>query len=216
MRQNENLPITTNKYHQLIKMGFFNSEQRIELINGLLVQKPQVSPQHRATTHRLRKILSDVINSESRNSSIVFMNSPITLAQLNSEPEPDLVVVTARDDEYRYHHPTASDIQVLIEVSDETLVFDQMEKYQLYARAMIPDYWFINLVDDEIEFYLSPSISDEGQPCYRSKTILPLDDATVAQRIYQQQFIERTAGAWQGEPLTRPEQGKFENRLEFL
>ena len=49
----------------------------------------------------------------------------------------------------------------------------------------------------------------------KNSIILSLDDAIVAQRIYQQQFIERTAGAWQGE-LERPAQGQFENRLEFL
>jgi hypothetical protein len=57
---------------------------------------------------------------------------------------------------------------MLIEVSDSTLAGDRADKGRIYARANIPIYWIVNLVDRLIEIYTSPS----G----------PIADPTYAQR----------------------------------
>jgi Uma2 family endonuclease len=55
------------------------------------------------------------------------------------------------------HHPTAGDAGLLIEVADSSLLRDQRDKTRIYARANIPCYWIVNLVDQRIEVYTQPS-----------------------------------------------------------
>ena len=50
--------------------------------------------------------------------------------------------------------------------------------------------------------------------------IWPLDEVPDVQQAtdtngWPAGFFERTAGAWQGEPLTREPQGEYESRLEL-
>ena len=57
---------------------------------------------------------------------------------------------------------------MVAEVSDASLQQDRTTKKRLYARARIPVYWIINLVDNQVEVYTDPSGSAE-QPDYRRR-----------------------------------------------
>lgn len=73
------------------------------------------------------------------------VQSAITLE--DSEPEPDIAVVLGPEERYLEAHPTAPDIGLTVEVADTTLRLDGDFKDPLYARAKIPIYWIVNLVD---------------------------------------------------------------------
>jgi len=162
-----------DEYHRLIDVEFFRPDERIELIDGILFVKNPMSPRHRACMHRLVKLLEDEF--EEQGLALVLMQSPITLAQSNSEPEPDVVVVQYRDDDYVSHHPGPDDIYLSIEVSRTTLKFDQDAKYQLYAREGIAEYWVLNLIDDLLEVYQSSYVDSTGQAGYRTKQTFERD-----------------------------------------
>ena len=51
----------------------------------------------------------------------------------------------------------ATDIGLVVEVADTSLLRDQRDKTRIYARGAFPIYWIINLVDRRVEVYTQPS-----------------------------------------------------------
>jgi Uma2 family endonuclease len=54
-------------------------------------------------------------------------------------------------------HPGPADFGIVIEVSNTTLDSDRTDKLAIYARARLPVYWIVNLIDMQIEVYEQPS-----------------------------------------------------------
>lgn len=155
--------ITVDDYHEMIHTGILTTEDRVELLDGYLVNKmPQNNP-HSSTTDRLDEDLKKLVPSGWR----VRMQLPITLA--NSEPEPDAAIVRGDRRTYDHRNPTNSDFGIVIEVADSSLTLDRREKGRIYAEANIPIYWIININDSQIEVYtdLQPTATP---PSYATRT----------------------------------------------
>ena len=75
----------------------------------------------------------------------------------DSEPEPDLAVVTGQPLEYVTHHPTIA--LLVVEIAETSLLYDRSTKAQLYAEHLIPEYWIVNIPDRQVEVFRSPSKS---------------------------------------------------------
>jgi Uma2 family endonuclease len=85
----------------------------------------------------------------------VRTRQPVVLAE--SQVEPDVTVVRANPQGYETHYPAGQETGLMIEVADSSLLRDQRDKTRIYARAGIPVYWIINLVDRRVEVYTQPS-----------------------------------------------------------
>ena len=96
---------------------------------------------------------------------------PIQLDDL-SEPEPDLVIVNGDILTYADHHPTPSEIRLVVEVADSTLRQDCEIKDKVYAQANIGEYWVVDLQHRQLHIFKSPS--DRG---YSSHLILTEDNS---------------------------------------
>jgi Uma2 family endonuclease len=72
-----------------------------------------------------------------------------------SEPEPDVAVIRGHRRDFGGSHPASA--VLLVEVSDSTLQFDRLRKGPAYARAGVPEYWIVNLVDRVVEVYRNPT-----------------------------------------------------------
>ena len=83
------------------------------------------------------------------------IQAEMTLA--DSEPEPDLSIVRATPDDYESRHPGPADTGLIIEVADSSLSHDRNVKGPIYARAGIPIYWIVNVPDNILEVYTSPT-----------------------------------------------------------
>jgi Uma2 family endonuclease len=139
---------TRAEYARLVDLGMFEDDP-LELVGGhLIVAEPQ-SAYHasaiRAVDYALRAVLPP--------GWIVSVQLPVSLDD-ESEPEPDLTVVPGRPADYRLAHPTHP--VLAIEVAESSLAFDREHKGSLYARAGIPEYWIVNLVDRVLEVYRDP------------------------------------------------------------
>jgi Uma2 family endonuclease len=160
-------------YHRLYELGIVEETDYVELIEGhLVLQKRPRSPLHCGTLSVVLDCLHQIIPDEWR----VRVHSGATLS--DSEPEPDLAIVRAGRGDYMHRHPGPDDIGAVIEVADWTLALDREEKCRIYARAGIPTYWIVNLVDNQIEVYTSPV--GDPTPCYRDRADQrPGDDIEV-------------------------------------
>jgi hypothetical protein len=85
------------------------------------------------------------------------VQDPLLLGD-DTEPEPDLTVLRPRDDFYEETTPTATDVFLLIEVSDSSLAYDRAVKVPRYAQAGVVEIWLVDLDGQAIEQYTKPTV----------------------------------------------------------
>jgi Uma2 family endonuclease len=142
---------SVSEYHRLIELGILTEDDNLELLEGYLVHKMTRNPPHDAALQRGNRTWIRLLPP----SWDVRVQSAITLA--DSEPEPDFAIVRGDVQSYSSRHPSPADIALVVEVADATLPGDRDDKGRIYARAGIPRYWIVNVNDQQVEEYSSPS-----------------------------------------------------------
>jgi Uma2 family endonuclease len=143
---------TVAEYHQMAEAGILEDEDRVELINGEIIEMSPINPSHAGIVDRINKLFNRKIGA----SVIVRVQNPIHLDD-HSEPQPDLVLVKARDDFYTKSHPTVNDILLVVEVAESSAVRDRIVKMPAYANALITELWIVDIKQDLIEVYADPA-----------------------------------------------------------
>ena len=157
---------TIAEYHRLAELGFFEENDRVELIKGEIIQIAAKGTAHSVCETRLERELYKLVGDR----ATLRGQQPITLSN-NCEPEPNRVIAKNKDDDYLANHPSPSDILLLIEIADSSLKYNQEEKLPIYAEAGISDYWIFNLADNYLECYSEPYQALQGKFGYRRKLI---------------------------------------------
>lgn len=147
-------PITVDIYHAMAELGILKSGDPIELLEGVIVQKPLKNPPHRFSNRAAGQALERIIPPR----WYVDYQAPITLSR--SEPEPDVVVIRGTSRKFLRRHPNPEDVGLVVEVSDTSLERDRILKKRIYAEAGIPWYWLLNLKSRILEVYSEPKGSD--------------------------------------------------------
>ncbi|MBI3821906.1 MAG: Uma2 family endonuclease [Planctomycetes bacterium] len=158
------------EYHRLTEIGVLTEDDNLELIEGYLVLKMARNPPHDCSI----QLVSGACNAATPAGWCVRIQCAITLP--DSEPEPDITVARGTARNYAAHHPSPSEIGTLVEVADSTLLGDRADKARIYARANIPIYWIVNLIDRQIEVHEQPS-GPTTAPAYAKTTTYRLGDA---------------------------------------
>ncbi len=143
--------LTVAQYHAMIAAGILKSNERVELIRGLLVCKMTKNPPHSGSTSATCSSLSAILPSG------WFARAQDAIMLPDSEPEPDVAVLRGTDRDYMKRHPFPVDLGMVVEVADSSLDQDRGEKKSLYAEVRIPVYWIVNLVENQVEVYTDPS-----------------------------------------------------------
>lgn len=155
---------TVKQYHKMIADGVLTEDDRVELLEGYLVDKMPHDPIHDGTIQKINRRLVRAIPAGWE----VRVQSAVTLSQ--SEPEPDLALVREDRNGFMNRHPGISDFGILIEVSNSTLDTDRGDKGAIYARAGLPEYWIVNVLDLQIEVFERPS-GASADPSYTTNRI---------------------------------------------
>ncbi|MDQ3238694.1 MAG: Uma2 family endonuclease [Actinomycetota bacterium] len=142
-----------HEYHRMAEVGILHEDDRVELIEGEIVEMAAIGTRHFTCVNGLNKLLVISVGDE----AIVSVQNPVRLDE-NNEPQPDLAVIRARD--YRVSLPGPEDVRLLIEVSDTILAYARNVKLPLYAQAGIPEVWIVDLTGEIIERHTEPSGSD--------------------------------------------------------
>lgn len=141
---------TTTEFHRLGELGFFD-DGPVELIRGELIEMSPKRTPHSVCNTRLVRQLILLLGDQ----ATVRGQEPITLSRY-SEPSPDVVVASYREDDYLEKHPGAADCWIVMEISDSTLSYDRITKLSLYAESGVLHYWIFNLVNRQLEVYREP------------------------------------------------------------
>jgi Uma2 family endonuclease len=155
--------LSVEDFHELLRLGILDADDRVELLRGLLVKKMSINPPHAMTVQKLNRLLMRKLPEE----FVVRCQSPITLS--DSEPEPDFAVVLGPDDRYLDVHPVPADVLLVMEVSHSTFPRDSTLKLSIYAAAKLPEYWLIDLVAGEVVVYTQPK--GGKKPGFRGRVV---------------------------------------------
>jgi hypothetical protein len=162
--------LSVAQYHAIIRAGVFDDDDPIELLEGWLVEKMPKKPPHSVATG----LMSDAITPLLPAGWHIISQEPITTD--DSEPEPDIGAVRGKRRDYVDSHPGPKDVGLIVEVADTTLARDRGVKKTIYARARMPIYWILNLVDRCVEVYTDPT-GPAKKPDYRRPEIFGAKDS---------------------------------------
>lgn len=162
--------LTVKKYDFLIEKGILTKYDRIELLNGLIVEKLPKSPRHCASNDRAFRLFLKFLEEK----VCVRNQNPIWLDEV-SEPEPDIVLTRPPFERYFDGHPTPDEIYLILEIADSTLTYDRQTKGAAYARAGIRQYLVLNVQEKTLEDYREPGADGYGsKQTYRAGQVFNL------------------------------------------
>jgi Uma2 family endonuclease len=159
---------TVDEYHRMGVPGIFKEHDRIELIEGELIQMAPIGGRHL----RLVNVVSEILHKAMSDQALVSTQNPILLPPLN-EPQPDIALLKP-EFKRREDVPTARDVLLIVEIADTTLAYDRDTKVPIYARFRIPEVWLFDAERKNLFVFLDPS--SKG---YR-KLLTPQNDETIS------------------------------------
>ena len=143
---------TVAEYNRMGETGILTEDDRVELIEGEIIEMSPIGRRHAACVGRLTNLFSRLLAER----AIVWIQNPIVLNEY-TEPQPDVALLRRREDFYERSLPTPDDVLLVIEVADTTLEYDRQIKLPLYARAGIREVWIISLLDEQVEVHAQPA-----------------------------------------------------------
>ena len=149
---------SVKEYDLMVDVGILSPRDRVELIDGEIVQMAAIGSYHAACVDTLTRLFIETLGRR----VIVRVQGPVRLSE-RSEPEPDIALLRPRADFYTESHPRPGDVMLIVEVSHSTVEYDRDVKAPLYAEAGIPELWLVNLDEDFID-----GLSDPDGAGYRT------------------------------------------------
>ncbi len=165
--------LDVDDYHRMAEAGILGEDDRVELIDGALIDMGPIGQRHAAVVNRLSRALVMAFGER----AIVSVQNPVRLNRF-SEPQPDFAVFKPRADFYATgERPGPADTLLVIEVADSSIRYDRVVKLPLYARAGIPEVWIVDLRRRVVEVHRAPTA--DGYEV--AETHGPEDTVTLAQ-----------------------------------
>jgi Uma2 family endonuclease len=161
------------EYYRMTAAGVLSEDDRVELIEGEIVEINPIGSRHAACVGRLTEVLGRLAGGE----AIVWVQNPVQINDY-SEPLPDVTLLKRRNDFYAQANPQPADVLLIIEVADSSVEYDRDIKIPLYAGVGIPEVWLVNLPKETIEIY-TQAIGDT----YREIRVVKRGESLAAKSI---------------------------------
>ena len=145
--------ITIDEYYALVEDGILRDDDRVELLNGVIVEMSPIGNRHAATVDQFNMTLAPGVG----NRAIVRVQGPLRVNE-NSLLQPDVLLLRRRADFYISDAPGPGDVILLIEVADSSVGYDRYDKLPAYASAGIPEVWLAVVRERHraVEVYTQP------------------------------------------------------------
>lgn len=167
--------ISVEDYRRMGGAGIFLPTDRVELINGEIIDRPPAGSFHAGIVNHL----SHVLGAHSNRQAIVSVQNPVNISEY-SEPEPDIALLKYRDDFYVQAHPTPQDVLLAIEVADTSVRYDREVKMPVYAGYGIPEFWLVDIPGKRLLCFSQP-LQQEGR--YRAMLEADLSQPVPIQQL---------------------------------
>ena len=154
--------ISAEEYLRMGEGGVFAPNARLELIEGEIIEMAPIGGPHLKRVNKLTRLFIE----RSGDRAIVSVQNPLVISD-RSVPEPDLVLLKPREDEYERSLPTAADVLLAVEVSDTTVRFDLRTKAPLYARCGVAELWVVDVNERVVHVF-----RDAGAKGYGTSSVV--------------------------------------------
>jgi Uma2 family endonuclease len=142
---------TVEEYERMGTAGLFGEDDRVELIEGEIIETAPIGSRHAACVDRLTHLFSAQVS----NRAVVRVQNPVRLGA-RSEPQPDVALLRPKPDFYASAHPEPADVLLIVEVAETSATWDRDVKMPLYAGAGVPEVWVVDLDEGCIDAYTTP------------------------------------------------------------
>lgn len=139
------------QYIDLVRQGVLQPDDRVELLEGVIVVMSPKNPWHDTAVH----LVFDALRRLTGDRAAVRCQAALVLS--GSVPEPDVAVVPGTIADYVDRHPSAA--LLVVECSDSSLLQDRLSKSRMYAAAGIAEYWIVSRRDDAVEVFRDPDVA---------------------------------------------------------
>ena len=172
---------TLEEYLRMGEVGILGDDERVELIEGEIVEMTPIGLPHGSVVARLTMLLTRRLADP----PIVWVQGPLALRGRRSQLQPDVVLLRPKADFYRSGHPEPEDILLVIEVMDTSMQRDQRIKRPLYAQAGVSELWLVDVNADTIEVCREPAAGAYANVTVlaRGSTVTPLAFPDLTLRI---------------------------------
>lgn len=150
--------LSVDDYYRMSGAGILGEDDRVELIEGEIIDMAPIGSPHAASVKQLARALMAAVGD----GAIVSVQDPIRL-DIFSEPQPDLALLRPREDFYAGGHPGAADTLLVIEVAESSLDYDLRVKVPLYARHGVPEVWVLDLGARALHVHRQPAAGSYTQ-----------------------------------------------------
>jgi Uma2 family endonuclease len=134
---------TVDDCYRMLEAGILRPDERVELIRGDIIKMSPIGPRHAAAVDRANRAFVRCAGDN----AIVRVQGTTVLDQF-SAPQPDVLLLSPKDDFYVKKHPGPADVLLVIEMADSSLDYDTTVKCALYAIMGIREYWVADLQND--------------------------------------------------------------------
>ena len=145
---------TVDALYRALDAGVFEHPERLELIQGRIIENMAQDPLHRAMRVRVARRLRVALMPR----LVVLEECPVHIA-FDGELTADAVALRGAEAEADYdeRHPEGQDVAVLVEVLNTTAAYDLSVKADQYAKSGVPDYWVVLVNEDAIVRHRDPT-----------------------------------------------------------
>jgi Uma2 family endonuclease len=143
---------TVAEYERMVQVGILAEDDRLELINGEILEMSPIGSRHAACVRRLQQLFTRQVGDR----ALVDVQNPLLLND-RSEPLPDVMLLKPQPDFYAAGHPRPDDVLLVIEVADTSLAYDRDIKVPTYASSGIPEVWVVDLTSVTVWVYRAPA-----------------------------------------------------------
>jgi len=141
--------LDAEQYFALVARGDLRPDDRVELLEGVVVSMPPQGSPHANAIARITALLVPLVGSR----GVVRVQCSFRAGPYNV-PEPDFAVVPGPLERWEHEHP--SEALLVVEVADSSLPTDGLSKAAIYAAAGVPQYLVVNLRGDRVEAFAGP------------------------------------------------------------
>lgn len=140
---------TPEALNEMLRRGDLDADRHYEILNGELYEKIGHNWPHAFAVNALQVFFGRI------DSKAFFPSSRLPLKIGQDLPEPDLKII--RGSLFgRQETPNASEVLLVVEVSDTTYATDLHIKLPIYATGRVPAYWIVDVDQRRVEVFLRP------------------------------------------------------------
>src|SRR5436190_7345841 len=111
---------SVDEYDRMAEVGILSEDDRVELIEGEILEMGPIGPRHSACTDRATMLLAPRLLGK----AIVRIQGPIRLSD-NTKPQPDVILLNPREDFYAKGGAFTRDALLVIEVAETSIRYDR-------------------------------------------------------------------------------------------